>query len=227
MTLTFCTDLAAAEWIVRSDRSWPQLVSVGPPGFDAYARLRFLPDPVRPDQSENDVEAHWGTDQLPGLWAVLATHTTTPDRCYFCVWEGFGRAEPAPDDDAVYLHDQDAEVPLAAADARPGLAPATAAPSMLQVPKVVLPNRAYWMFRGPLAGVGAWDTAQGWPGQHRLDEVDPAFAWPADHAWCVALDVDSHWAGIGGTTRLIEQLVADPRLDVVAADPSQEQPFYR
>jgi hypothetical protein len=228
VTLTFCTDLAAADWIVRSDLSWPQLVSVGPPGSDAYARLRFLPDPVRPDQSENDVEADGGTDQLPRLWDVLATHTTTPDRCYFCVWEGFGVAESAPDHDAVYIHDENARVPLGTADARPGLAPEpTASASMLPVPKVVLPNRAYWLFRGPLARVGAWDTARAWPGQHRLDEVDPAFAWPADHAWCVALDVDSHWAGIGGTTRLIEELVADPRLDVVPADPSQELPFYR
>ena len=85
MTLTFCTDLAAADWIVRSDLSWPQLVTVGPSGFDAYARLRFLPDPVRPDQSENDADAGWGTDQLPRLWELLAIHTTTPDRCYFCV----------------------------------------------------------------------------------------------------------------------------------------------
>jgi hypothetical protein len=90
VTLTFCWDLAAADWIVHSDLPWQQLVGFGPAGFDAYARLRFLPDPIRPGQSENDVDADWRTDQLPTLFEVLTTHTTTPDSCYFCVWEGFG-----------------------------------------------------------------------------------------------------------------------------------------
>ena len=48
-------------------------------------------------------------------------------------------------------------------------------PSMPQLPKVVLPNRAYWLFRGSLADVGRWDTAQEWPGQCRLDEAEPVF----------------------------------------------------
>jgi GNAT superfamily N-acetyltransferase len=92
---------------------------------------------------------------------------------------------------------------------------------------VEVPHRAYWLFRGPLSGIGRWDTAEAWPGHSRLDAAQPAFVWPADHAWCVALDVDPHWAGIGGGTRLIDQLVADPLLDVVAADPTRKQPWYR
>jgi hypothetical protein len=54
----------------------------------------------------------------------------------------------------------------------------------------------------------------------------PAFIWPADHAWCVADDVDPHWAGIGAGTAAVDALVSDPRLDVVRADPAREQPFY-
>ena len=51
----------------------------GPAGFDAYARLRMLPDPARFDQSESDVEVEdWRQGQLPRLFEVLATHTTTP-----------------------------------------------------------------------------------------------------------------------------------------------------
>jgi hypothetical protein len=33
-------------------------------------------------------------------------------------------------------------------------------------------------------------------------------------------------AGIGGSRSLIDLLAADPRLDVVPADPSGEQPSY-
>ncbi len=54
MTLTYCWDLSAADWIAHSDLRWSQLVGFGPASFEAYARLRFLPDPVRPGQSEND-----------------------------------------------------------------------------------------------------------------------------------------------------------------------------
>ena len=99
---------------------------------------------------------------------------------------------------------------------------------MPHAPKVVVPNRAYWLFRGPLAEVGTWVTAQGWPGtQCRLDKAEPAFVWPVDHAWCVAMDVDPHWAGIGGTPALISELITDQRLDVVPADPTKKQPSYQ
>lgn len=229
MTLIFCRELSAADWIEHSDLPWPQLVGFGPAGFDAYARLRFLPDPAGTGQSENDVEAEdWRTDQLPILFEVLATHTTTPDDCYFCVWEGFGYAGLGIDADAVYIDDENAAASLARPGAQPGWAPAPAGcASMPHLPKVVVPHREYWLFRGPLADLGTWDTAQGWPGQCRLDQAEPAFVWPSDHAWCVAKDVDPHWAGIGGSTALITQLTSDLRLDVVPADPTKDQPFYQ
>ncbi|HTE68227.1 MAG TPA: hypothetical protein VK942_05620 [Actinomycetes bacterium] len=229
MTLIFCRELSAADWIVHSELPWHQLVGFGPAGFDAHARLRFLPDPTRPGQSENEVELEdWRTDQMPKLLEVLATNTATPDDCYFCVWEGFADANVNGDDDALYVNDQNAGASLKWPDAQPGVAPqAAGSPSMPHLPKVVVPNRAYWLFRGPLADVGTWDTAQEWPGNYRLDEAGPAFVWPGDHAWCVAMDVDPHWAGIGGTAALITQLTTDPRLDLVPADPTKDQPFYQ
>ena len=55
----------------------------------------------------------------------------------------------------------------------------------------------------------------------------PAFVWPADRTWCVAADIDPHWAGIGASVPAIKQLIADRRLDAVEADPTEEQPAYR
>lgn len=228
MTLTFCRDLSTAAWIVHSELPWQQLVGFGPAGFDAYARLRFLPDPAYPGQSENEVEVDGRTDQLPRLFELLATHTATPDDCYFCVWAGFTGPNLHVEDDAPYVDDENAGALFERPGAQPGLAPHSAGSSaMSHAPKVVVPHRAYWLFRGPLAEVGSWDTAQGWPGQYRLDAVGPAFVWPGDHAWCVAMDVDPHWAGIGGSSALITQLTTDQRLDVAPADPTKEQPFYR
>ncbi|MDG4788799.1 hypothetical protein O7626_23215 [Micromonospora sp. WMMD1102] len=109
-------------------------------------------------------------------------------------------------------------------DVRPGLAPNHgASPAIPGVAKVVVPHREYWLFRGPLPSISSTDAAQAHLGQRE----QPAFVWPADHAWCFAQDVDPHWAGIGGSSPMIHQLIADPRLDVVAADPTEQQPFYR
>ncbi len=229
MSLAFCTDLSAADWIARSDLAWPRLVTFGPAGFEAYARLRFLPDPVRTGQRENDAAGEDRPDPSPVLFEVLAAFTSTPDDCHFCVWEGYGDTVTvntvSAGDGAVYLDDEDALRTLGSPDARPALAPAPVS-SMPPLPRVAVPERAYWLFRGPLADLGAWDSAHGWPDGVRLHGVEPAFVWPADHAWCVASDVDPHWAGIGGSRSLVDRLVTDPRLDVVPADPAQEQPRY-
>ncbi len=80
------------------------------------------------------------------------------------------------------------------------------------------------LVHGSLSDVGAWGAGKSWPGEI---PYQPAFIWPADHAWCVANDVDPHWAGIAADTPLIERLIADARLDVVVADPTESQPAYR
>ena len=239
MTLIFCRDLSAADWIVRSDLPWGQLVSFGPAGFDSYARLRFLPDPVRPGQRENDAEDDGRADQLPTLLEVLATQTASPDDCYFCVWDGFADTRPRSADQAAsspgrssaparYIDPDGGKALLGQTSAQPGYQPLPpmATPSTPQPPKVVVPARAFWLFRGPLGDVGSWDSAQEWSADYRLLGAEPAFIWPADHAWCVANDVDPHWAGVGGTAPLISRLMADPRLDLVPADPAEDPPFY-
>jgi hypothetical protein len=88
-----------------------------------------------------------------------------------------------------------------------------------------MPARSYFLFRGSLSNAGDWGvTGCSWTG---TKPYEPAFIWPADRAWCVACDVDPHWAGIGADTAVITRLIADPRLDAVDADPSGEQPAYR
>lgn len=54
----------------------------------------------------------------------------------------------------------------------------------------------------------------------------PAFVWPADRAWCLASDIDPHWAGIGADTATIRTLMTRDDIDVVPADRYARQPFY-
>lgn len=82
-------------------------------------------------------------------------------------------------------------------------------------PKVQVPNRAYFVLRGTIED---WAASQGTP--------VPAFVWPADRAWCLANDVDPHYAGIGAGDTAVEALLAHPDLDVVRADPRLPQPSY-
>jgi len=201
-----CSDLSAADWITAGDQRWQQLVGFGPTGFPAYARLRFLPDPVHEGQSENDVEldddAPLESVQLSVALRVLARHTRTPDDCYFCLWDGWGLTVHGGDGAWRLDLEQAAAAPAdfpVSADPPPGVVPAVLdrsgePPSLPHAPKLVIPNRAYFLFRGAAAGFGNWGAAQTGSGQD-MSMPDPALIWPADHAWCLANDVDPHWAG--------------------------------
>jgi hypothetical protein len=210
MALLRVTDLSPADWISGSDVAWSQLVTFGPPGFGAYARLRFLRDPAY--EGETEVEAGRtaigdGRDQWPTLAETLAPYTRTADDCYFYLWEGW---------------------PLMSVD---GCRPRGSVGTALSGPKVTVPRRAavparaYFLFRGPLSDIGGWSDPEIVPGE--LEGLEPAFIWPTDQAWCVANDVDPHWAGIGADPSLIQRLLIEPRLDCVEADPTAEQPAYR
>lgn len=89
------------------------------------------------------------------------------------------------------------------------------------LPRLELPHRRYGLLRGGLAEVGTWPDALG----TRMT-VGPAFVWPADRRWCLASDVDPHWAGVGAEEAAVRTLLTTPGLDVVRADPTQPQPAY-
>ncbi len=184
-------DTSAAEWI--SDLSFDELVTFGPAGFEAYARLRFIPDPRREGQSEADVvlpaDHPSELDQSRRALDQLARHTETADQCYFCIWDGYGLDLVAGPAGRAVLH---------------------------------LPHRSYALMEGPLEALETWEADLGREGPL----VPPALVWPADHSWCFVSDVDPHWAGIGASTAAIGQLLADPTLDIVAANPRDPQPYY-
>jgi hypothetical protein len=193
VTLQYCNDPSAADWIVQADIPWTRLVEFGPPAFPAYARLRFIPDPTKPGQAEGDVniadDHPSDMQQIERALDHLRRFTATPEDCYFCVWEGYSD---------VYFP-----------------------PSVLNGPLVTIPHRRYFLLHGSLTDLGSWDETLGGAGYH-----PPAFAWPADHSWCLASDVDPHWAGIGAEQAAIDALLNAPELDVVPARPTEPQPTY-
>lgn len=79
-------------------------------------------------------------------------------------------------------------------------------------PRIHIPHRAYCLLRGSLTDFDQWH-----PGETGFNLA--SFIWPADHAWCIASDVDHGWAGIGAGTDTIERLLSQSRLNITAADP--------
>jgi len=137
-------------------------------------------------------------DPLLALCDVLAGHTTTPDTCYFCLWEGWG-----------WLHGSPA---VARATFGPGKAepvPPALTPDELQSPRVVHPGRSYLLLRGPLSATEAlaryepecWGTQS------------PNLFWPADRSWCVASEIDFDSTLVGGSTALVDELLRSPDLE--------------
>jgi hypothetical protein len=179
---------------------------MGPSGFPAYARVRFIPDPIREDQRESEADLDAlpdEVDQWRTLLRLLAVGTPDPDNCYFGLWDGWGFSESA--------HRW----------------PTFGVPHGDQPPK-----RSYFLFHGSLAEAEIWGGgAPADAGIWGLPEFSrggaPAFVWPSDRTWCIAADIDPHWAAIGASVPLIERLIGDARLDAVEADPAGQQPTYR
>lgn len=193
MSLGYCLDISAADWLTQSGTPDLQLLLFGPSGFEAYGRLRYIPDPRAAGEAEADAELPpWHPPDLAQARRAiqrLDAFTTTPRDCYFCVWEGYS----------------DIVLPPALMDSL-----------------VTLPYRRYALLRGAVTDIDRWEQALAVRGPC----APPAFAWPADHSWCWASDVDPHWAGIGASPAAVEALRADPVLDVVPARPGEPQPAY-
>ncbi|MBT0567335.1 hypothetical protein [Williamsia sp. CHRR-6] len=198
MAVTIAESSSPADWIFESDSPWTRLVTFGPGGFGAYARLRFLPDPEFHGQMIRDAAPsdyrHRGEQEgrlMAELCAVLADATSTPERCYFAVWSGYH-----------------------------GVTQCISGTRTFRVP-----NRQYQLYSGSVADAQSWADAPATGPTIFLNP--PAMVWPADHAWFIACDTDSHWAGIGADVPVIARLVERADLDIMNASPWDTQPMYR
>lgn len=155
-----CADLSAAAWLSTSDASPERLISFGPAVFPAYARLRYVPDPIRPGMAEADAQRliDQATDVEVARVALeaLARYSSSTDHCYVCVWDGYGLFR----DHEIARH-----------------------------PLVTLPHRRYVLFTAVLDDLASWNDlftsecdwppAFVWPEDRRwffASDVDPHWA---------------------------------------------------
>ena len=126
---------------------------------------------------------------LAGLCDVLAAHTGTPGRCWFCLWHGYGWIAGSPSFDIV-----GGGTPVPPASDR----------ATIEGARVRLPERDYLLFEGPLDAV----SEVGWWLDGRLvSPQSPNLFWPDDRAWCVATEIDLDSTFIGGSMALIDAVL--------------------
>lgn len=130
------------------------------------------------------------------LARTLRRFTATPERCWFCIWEGHGF------------------------QGRPLVAPGQAAPELPSPipaevwsgPRVHLPHRDYLLYEGAVEAVTAT------VGLAHLDQTANLW-WPSDHAWAVASELDLACTYVGGPAELVEAIVRDTAIEALAAAP--------
>ena len=203
MSLQPETDVSPADWLTHQIRGFAENVgSIVPNGFDTYARLfhpasrRDVPvtwteiagargKVVHPEmQWANitgvelyegildpgiwDLEPKIGT--MPQAWApqligALENHTTTPERVWFCVWNGFA---------GVFTGSTE--------------------------PLVELPNREYFLLKGPISVASESLGETPFPQSANL-------WWPDDRSWCVATEIDFAWTYVAGSATCVREVL--------------------
>ncbi|GAA1905458.1 hypothetical protein [Williamsia serinedens] len=189
MSVHPCPDKTAADWLLASDCDWFDLVTSGSTGFEAYARLRFIRDPAFPGEKHSDVDF---TPDGPGpteLWqlAVAVEHLAT---------------HTATPDNLYFL----------IWDGWPGSYDTAGAAQVLLKDDRFGVVRRYHLFTGD-SDLFSWETHSP-RASPRSELPDPAFTWPADRAWCIADDIDPHFATIAATLPAIYVLGTENRIDV-------------
>jgi hypothetical protein len=83
VSLVRVDEAAAADWIgARLARFGTCVTAVVPAGFAAYARI--------PNAYHDQSQGNLAPRLLSVLCGVLRGHTSTPDDCRFCLWDGYG-----------------------------------------------------------------------------------------------------------------------------------------
>ncbi|MCX6406289.1 MAG: hypothetical protein NTV28_05155 [Propionibacteriales bacterium] len=83
--------------------------------------------------------------------------------------------------------------------------------------------RRYALARGTVEDWARWVDEAAEPHGRAFP---PAFAWPADRAWCIAFDVDAHFAGIGASEEAITRLLDADGLEMVPTTHGSTPPLY-
>ena len=155
--------------------------------------------------------------RLTSLCETLRRHTTTPQTCWFCVWNGYGWPDAKQNSTIVFTRADEASSSFPDTSADP--LPSALRAALVSNIRVRLPQRDYLLLKGPVGAAMeiGWTLAG-----ERFIPQSPNLFWPSDHAWCAASEIDLRFTLVAGSNELAEALLAEPRLEtwrVFADDP--------
>jgi hypothetical protein len=214
------TDLSPASWLAGAldAQASGTVASLVPPVFEACARVLH---PAVRYAGDDDVEVRWAEvaahndramhrlvqwpsitgdwdyvleDAQPPTWHRAPDEGHLPAALARRLTDVLGRHTAAPDDCWVGLWDGHGFA--AAGDG---------------VPRLPAPGRAFLLLRGDLRLAAANLAPEPW-------EQSANLWWPADRGWCVATDVDLMSTYVGGSARLVADLLAAPGLEAWPAE---------
>ena len=215
------TDLSPASWVAAAlaGQQFGTVASLVPPVFEGYVRLLH---PAVRYQGDADVDVPWSQ--------VAAGNGRTAHR--LMQWPSItGSWDYVREDDQPELWNgapAEGHLPASLAARLAGLLTphtATAADCVFglwdgygfvasgdRVPRLPAPGRSYLLLRGEVGLAAANLAPEPW-------EQSANLWWPADRRWCVATDVDLMSTYVGGSVRLVDQLLTGPGLEAWPAEP--------
>jgi hypothetical protein len=190
-------------WLVPRMGTWGTVGAVVGLGWEASAVVphqaeplpdgRLPPDAVPPEGSLDAATATLLRD-------VLARHTTVKE-CRAALWEGYGWVEGST------------TVVSLGEGREPDDLPPAFPRRVLAAPRLCLPHRAHLVFAAHL------DDLRPLPSPvTRSIRQSPTLFWPVDQSWLLATEVDLDATIVGGSTRLVDDLVGTGRALRVGPD---------
>ena len=192
-------DIAASNGVeLRPESTFADICGIDPD--DARALDRAVPlSGCLPDE------------ETRALSRLLEGFTTTPERCWFCIWVGQGfwwhgaHSIFVSGTEGTRVHREE----LAAHERRSKEVDAI----MRRVPQVHARSREYFLFRGWVRLADAFPPIEGRWFQ------SPNIWWPEDRAWCAITEVDGYSSYVGGTRACIDAVLASSELETIEVSP--------
>ena len=183
-------------WYEIADWSGYPLAADSP--FHAVAlRLEETEEPPPWGSGQGPRQGSLEPDEADALVDVLRRHTGTPDRCWFCIWDGYGWEDEA----------------RSATRGEPGgrLDDPAVPPAVREGPRVELSGRNYLLYSGPIEAALAFVDSEG---------QSPNLFWSEDRSWCVATEVDFSSTYVGGSNQLRDELLGHELIEALGAEPN-------
>lgn len=221
--VTLVPEISVGDWIRDSLNPWEvlpgedtfQIGIVIPSGFDRYVLVRH--------SGPGDSQGCLGEETLKSLIEVLSAFTTTPEDCFFALWEGQGWMHRGSiyafsPTDGRYLHRkiravrnwhtwfnlrnsgrnrQPVKQSLDHLDSH------SLPDAIMESPRLQMPNRNYLLMKGAIEE----GNNLGYQFNDSPFFQSPNLMWPMDHSWIMASEIDFDMTLLGGSSELVDSIL--------------------